>query len=152
MLLLLIRLWIPRKLIWFCSKGPLNSSKMASKVGKIDFYVVNLANFEKSTRTHQYAHQNKLEMLYGMHRYSRKKNWACWSMVRFWPSGLFSGLMALNFFLNNSSYAYISQLHQLMSFNSVYGVWCRDIKSSKRGLIAPFIIEYSPMCKQWNFC
>ena len=73
--------------------------KNSLKMGKNQFYVVILANFEKSTRTHQYAFQNLMEMLYGMHRYSRKKNWACWSMVRFWPCGLSSGLLTLIFFI-----------------------------------------------------
>ena len=48
--------------------------RLASKDESVPIRLVIWANFEKSTRTHQYSLQNLMEMLYGMHRYSRKKN------------------------------------------------------------------------------
>ena len=60
-----------------------------------------LGKFWKSTRTHQYSYENLIGMFYGVHRYSRKKNSVRWSMVRFWPCSLFSGLLALIFFTKN---------------------------------------------------
>ena len=79
------------------AKDILKLEKITLKVGKNWNLCSDFGQFWKSTRTHRYSYTNLMGRFYGVHRCSRKKNWARVSMVRFWPCSLASGLLALIF-------------------------------------------------------
>ena len=126
--------------------------KNCLKVGKIWILCSDFDKFWKSTRTHQYSHENLIGMFYGVHRHSRKKNSVRWSMVRFRPCSLCSGLLALIF---SSKTNFYMLCYSVVASNMIL-IAILLIDEEKENdplqlLISPFIKEYSPMCTFSHF-